>query len=298
MMRYAAIVLFGPSERDRSRLTDLLDALEHYDPQEFAVAVVLDDGNAAAPEFAKRAKCRVAPNPRAGQYWAWGGGSTAAEIWAWELIAREYPDVECIVKFDTDALVIRSLGAGLGRIFSEEGVGMAGSRIASDDLPPYKTTNPLRYFARKVRKLRAPVSLWRKPRWHLRFALSGVHRRIADMYAEAERRGYLEGELIEGGAFAISMLCVRALVEAGVTGRWRDFLDLPVSDDVLLTMLPYWAGFRAVDDALFCIEPASLRYPPAKLLTEGVAGVIHSTKGCEGMSEEELRVVFRAARGR
>ena len=295
-MRYAAIIPCGPSDRDRDRLVDLLDALAFHDPADCRVALILDDGNPGASDFRKIPRCRVEPNPRNGTAWAWGGGLIAAELWAWELIAREYPDVDCVVKFDTDALPIRPLSAALERTFADPGVGMAGSRIASETLPAYKSTPPLSYFARKVRKLRAPVSFWRKPNWHLRFALTGAHRRLARMYAEAEQRGYIEGELIEGGAFAVSMPCIKALVAEGVTGRWREFLDLPVSDDIVLTMLPYRVGFRAVDDPLFCIEPAALRYAPGILLGDPNIGVIHSTKNSPGMSEEELRRVFQAAR--
>jgi hypothetical protein len=200
------------------------------------------------------------------------------------------------LKFDSDALPIRALGEGLAEIFRDESVGLAGSRIGPEPQPVYKTTAPFAYFANKVRKLRAPVSLWRKPRWHLRFALGGAHRRLARMYDVAERRGYVPGELIEGGAFAVHARCVRKLVEAGVTARWREFLDVPTSDDVVLTMLPYFVELRAVEAPLFSIEPASLRYAPEELLADPKVGVVHSVKGFRGMGEEEIRAVFRGAR--
>jgi len=61
-------------------------------------------------------------------------------------------------------------------------------------------------------------------------------------------------------------------------------------------MLPYWAGFRAIDDPLFCIEPGMLRYAPAELLSDSNVGVVHSMKACSGMTEAELRQEFRSAR--
>jgi hypothetical protein len=184
----------------------------------------------------------------------------------------------------------------LAEIFRDESVGLAGSRIGPEPRPLYKTSAPLSFFAGKVRKLRAPVSLWRKPRWHVRFALGGAHRRIARMYALAEGRGYVPGELIEGGAFAVHARCVRRLVEAGVTARWREFLDVPTSDDVVITMLPFFVGLRAVEARLFSIEPASLRYAPEELLADPAVGVVHSVKGFRGRGEEEIRAVFREPR--
>ena len=296
-MRYAALIPCGPAPLEAERLNDLLEALAFHDPDDCAVAVVLNDANPLLSErLAGQPKCRLVDNPRHGEGWGWGGGLAAGELWALELIAREYPDVGCIVKMDTDALPVKPLGSKLEKIFADSTIGIAGSRIGEEPLPSYKTTNPLRYFARKVRKLRAPISLWRMPRWHFRFAISGPHHWIASLCNQAEAKGYLEGELIEGGAYALSIILSRALVEAGITARWRDFLDLPLGEDAIMTMLAYCAGFRAVNAPLFCIEPATLRHAPSELLADPSAGIVHSIKHYQEATESDLRKVFRKAR--
>lgn len=296
-MRYAALIPCGPGQPEARRLADLLEALAFHDAADCAAAVILNDANLFLTEsVAGFPRCRVVENPRRGEGWGWGGGLAAGEIWALEWIAREVPGVDCIVKMDTDALPLRPLGGELDRLFADASVGIAGSRIARDPLPSYKSTKPLRYFAGKVRKLRAPVGLWRMPRWHLRFALSGPHRWIVSLCDRAEAHGYLEGELIEGGAYALSMALVRTLAESGITARWRDFLDLPLGEDAILTMLAYAAGFRAADSPFFCIEPDTLRSAPSALLADPGVGIVHSVKRFPGATEEKLRLAFRAAR--
>ena len=296
-MRYAVLIPCGPAQIEVERLSDLLDALAFHDPDDCVMTVVLNDANPLIPErFARHPKCRVVANPRCGEGWGWAGGLTAGEIWGWGLVAREYPEVGCIVKMDTDALPVKPLGCALESIFADSTIGIAGSRIATDQLPSYKTTPPLSYFAGKIRKMRAPISLWRMPRWHLRFAISGPHRWLASLCAQAEARGYIEGELIEGGAYALSMNFVRTLVEAGITARWRDFIDLPLGEDAIMTMLAYFAGFRAADGKLFCVEPATLRYAPAEILTDPTVGIVHSLKSFCKTTETELRNAFREAR--
>jgi len=296
-MRYAALIPCGPDPLEAERLGDLLDALACHDPDDCAATIVLNDANPfLAERFAGYPRCRIVDNPRQGEGWGWGGGLAAGEIWTLEWIAREYPDVGCVVKMDTDALAIKPLGSALESVFVDPSVGIVGSRIGSDPLPSYKTTSPLSYFARKIRKLRAPVSLWRMPRWHFRFAIFGHHRWMASLCDQAEAKGYLEGELIEGGAYAVSRALIHALVEARVTARWRDFLDLPLGEDAVMTMLAYFAGFRAVDAPLFCIEPSTLRCAPSEILADPRVGIVHSLKGYRGSTESELRKAFREAR--
>jgi len=295
-MRFAVLIPCGPSALEVDRLTDTISSILYHDPDDCLAIYVMNDGNKEieSVNFAKPIKHY--PHPRNGEGWGWGGGLIAGEIWSFEQIAREHPDAECVIKMDTDALVVGSLATRLETVFSDRVTGMAGSRIATNHLPAYKSTNPLSYFPNKVRKLRAPVSLWRKPNWHLRFAFSGTHRRIAQMYDVAEQHGYMAGELIEGSSLAIATSCIKLLSASGVAGRWRDFLDCPVSDDIVLTMLPYFVGMRAVDSDLWCVEPASLRYSPEEIVKEGKAGIVHSLKVYKEISELELRSKFRSYR--
>lgn len=298
-MRYAALIPCGPSPADAARLADLLDALAFHDSRDCAVAVILNDANPRVPEcLSAFPRCRVLENPRNGEGWGVGGGLAAGQIWALSQIARDYPALGAVVKIDTDALPLRPLGGALERLFADARVGIGGSRIGPEPLPPDKKTPPLPYFAAKIRKLRAPFGLWRMPRWHVRQALWGRHRWIASLADRAEANGYVEGEIVEGGAYAMRLGLARRLEEEGVAARWRDFLDVPVSEDLILTLLAYVAGYRAADDPFFCIEPDTLRYAPERLLADPAVGIVHSVKRFPGTTEDALRAVFRAARRR
>lgn len=239
-MRFAVLIPCGPASIELERLKDTIESILHYNAEACSSIGVMNDGNKDIQKVTWPRLVNIFDHPRNGKGWGWGGGLIGGEIWSFEQIIRANPDVECVIKLDTDALMVRPLADALDAVFSNPTIGMAGSGIASNELPSFKNTNPLSYFANKVRKLRAPVSLWRKPKWHLRFALSGPHRRIAEMYDVAEKNGYLEGELIEGGSFAMTTNCINRLVASGITARWDEFLDCPVSDDVVLTMLPYY----------------------------------------------------------
>jgi hypothetical protein len=293
-MPFAVIIPCGPDSREIARVTDTVEALLHFEP-ECRRVLIINDGNPALAGLPLPSVCKVMEHPRRGRGWGWGGGLLFGELCAFARLARDCADVDFVLKLDTDALVIRPFAEALKSALGT-GAGLVGSRIANDPLPAGKTTAPLSYFAAKVAKLRAPVGLWRKPRPHIRFAFSGPHRHVAQWYDEAEQNGYLPGELIEGGALAFSMRCLRALGEHGVLQAAHDFLDVPVSDDIVLTMLPYLVGMRAANCPAFIVEPATLRHSPADVLADESAAIIHSVKGFGAMSESEIRAFFRERR--
>lgn len=294
-MSFAVVIPCGPGPQEVERLQDTIDALLHHEPGCGRV-LVLNDGNSELPGLALPRECEVLEHPRKGRGWGWGGGLLFGELHAFERLLREDAGLSFVLKLDTDALVIRPFAQALATQFAEAPAGLIGSRIAKDPLPPGKTTAPHSYFAAKVAKLRAPIGLWRKPRPHLRLALRGAHRRIAQLYEEAEAKGYLPGELIEGGALAFSGRCLRALADRGVLAMADDFLDLPVSDDIVLTMLPYLVGMRAMNSPSFVVEPATLRAAPEDLLRNAEAAIIHSVKGFGSLDERSIRSFFRERR--
>lgn len=294
-MPFAAFIPCGPGSYEVERVRDTVSALLHYEPRCLQV-LIINDGNPGLERGMFPAPCELVDNPRGQRGWGWGGGLLFAELWALEKIRRDNPAAEFVLKLDSDALVIRQFSTQLSSIFADATVGLAGSRIANDPLPAGKTTAALSYFAGKVQKLRAPVSLWRKPRLHLRFSIAGKHRRVAALFGEAEAHGYLPGELIEGGAVAFSMRCIDALDRRGILKAREDFLDAPVSDDIILTMLPYLVGMRAVNSTSFVVEPATLRADPETLQADPEAAIIHSVKSAGDLTEEAIRAFFRRSR--
>ena len=113
----------------------------------------------------------------------------------------------------------------------------------------------------------------------------------------AESNGYVAGDVVEGGVCAFSRECARRLGEAGVLRRWRDFIDIATGDDIVLTMLPYLVGLRAVSAPLFSPgEQMALKFAPEKLLQHPEVGAVHSVKRYEQMSEAEIRAMFKTDR--
>ena len=291
-MPFCAVIPCGPDSVEIERLHDLIEAVYHYEPSCREV-FILNDGNARLDEL-HSCRYQLLTNPRRGHGWGVGGGLVVGQLFAYRAIYEQWPDLSYILRLDTDAHVIRPFHAALNACFNDRTIGMVGSRIASDTLPPYKVTPPLSYFAGKVRKLKAPLSLWRKPYFHVRCSAYGTHRKVAKMFSAAESRGYTSGELIEGGSFAVSRAWVENLVRANLSAD--DFLDIPVTDDIVTTMLTYYLGLRAVDAEIFCIEPRTLRFGPEQFKDHAAAAIIHSIKRYRNMDEQTVRSYFRRLR--
>jgi len=96
------------------------------------------------------------------------------------------------------------------------------------------------------------------------------------------------------GSFAVSRAWVENLVRAHLSAD--DFLDIPVTDDIVTTMLTYYLGLRAVDAEIFCIEPRTLRFGPEQFKDHAAAAIIHSIKRYRNMDEQTVRSYFRRLR--
>lgn len=291
-MPFCVFIPCSPDSIEIERIDDLIEGIYQYEPSCQEV-FILNDGNTRLHEL-RSCRYQLLTNPRSGHGWGVGGRLVAGQLFAYRAIYEQWPDLSYILRLDTDAHVIRPFHAALKACFDDRTIGMVGSRIASDTLPPYKVTPPLSYFAGKVRKLKAPLSLWRRPSVHLRCSVYGKHRKVAKMFAAAEGRGYITGELIEGGSFAVSRAWVGNLVRANLSVD--DFLDIPITDDLVTTMLTYYLSLRAVDAGSFCIEPKTLRFEPEQFKEHPAAAIIHSIKRYRNMDEQTIRSYFRRLR--
>jgi hypothetical protein len=300
------LVPCGPGPLEFDRLVDFIDAL--YAHEKEAWLVIVNDNNPGVSLASLRDRTSapsmlrvdIFPNPRNGRGWGWSGGLVLGELAALRFIGEKEPNVPFVVKADTDALCVAPFAERLVRLFSDNAIGLAGSRIIDDPLPAYKTTAPLSYFREKTEKMMAWFALWRKPNWHLRSALwdsrTGA---IREVIIGALRSGYQKGELIEGGVLGFSGSYVRALCASDMDRQEDMLLHLNVSDDLFLTPLAYYFGLRAVESPLFCVEPASLRYPPPELMEKcPEAAWVHSLKGPSPTDEPEARRFFQQIRDR
>jgi hypothetical protein len=288
------------------RLLDLLDALQTWEQNPWIV--VINDAN---PPITRESIARSAPhlgslrldiiqNPRGGRGWGWSGGLVLGELAALRFIHGKGSSVPFVIKCDTDALPTAPFAERLAACFRDSSVGLVGSRVIDEIPGPGRTTPPIGYFRNKIRKMRAPFALWRKPRWHVRSPLWCKRtRELRDFLGIAILRGYTPGELIEGGAMAFSGDVVAKICGQQIDQREEMVLHLCVSDDLFLTPLAYFLGKRAINSDLFCIEPAGLRYPPKELVAKcPEAAWIHSLKGPTPDGEQEARNYLKATRRR
>lgn len=152
------------------------------------------------------------------------------------------------------------------------------------------------YFAGKVKKLQSAISLWREPRWHLRTMASASQRSLRRHFQKAKQQGYQDGFLVEGGAFALSGAWLSATQREGIFDQASDFLSAPVTEDIIMTMLTYRLGLRAINSSLFCIEPGGLGYPIQQMISQAaLAPIIHSVKHDDNLIEKQQREAFRVA---
>ena len=305
-MKFGVLVPCGPSPLESARISDLMDALWHFGG-ECAQIVMVNDGNPHLAQLdlgilEKKYGCRIPveilQNPRNGEGWGWAGGLVYGELAGLHRLKTLVPDLGFVIKLDTDALPIRPFHADLALRFKDPGIGLVGSRIINEIPPAYKQTQALGYFRNKTNKLLAPISLWRKPTWHLRSPLLDKDlARIREMLQEAISNGYVKGELIEGGAFAWSGDYIDRLINRGFHTDRSMLLKLNVSDDLFLTPLAYCLGLHCEESDIFCVEPANLRFPAAELWERCPnARIIHSVKGGSPEYEASTRDFFRNQR--
>jgi len=301
-MRCPVIVPCGPGELEFTRLVDLARALSFWEPQ--AWLIIVNDSNhfiskeallKNEPELDK-IRIDILDNPRFGRGWGWGGGLVLGELAALRFIYEKEKNIPFVVKCDTDALPISAFSNKLVSLFESPSIGLVGSHVIDEQLEPDRTTPPIGYFRNKIRKLCAPIALWRKPRWHLRSPIWNRRtRKLRAFILQSIQNGYTPGELIEGGALAFSPRLVQAICNSNLDRDEELILHLCVSDDLFLTPLAYFHQLKAIHSDMFCIEPFALRHPPEMLREKcPEAAWIHSLKGPTPEYEVTARKILSA----
>jgi hypothetical protein len=191
--------------------------------------------------------------------------------------ARTY-EVGAILKVDPDSLLI---GAGafdraIERFGSDASVGLLGTTEVD------ATGRPTDY--RWAGWMAHP-----ELRWSRRF------RRLVD----AARGGVWELEFAQAGAYFVSGAAVRAADERGFLAYRQPQWSLQV-DDVIMDLVVQAAGFRVASFGApgepIASDNLCLPLEPAELLEAGFK-VVHSVRSSPaGMSEEDIRAYFHAAR--
>ena len=119
------------------------------------------------------------------------------------------------------------------------------------------------------------------------------------MIRKAMRNGYVLGQSVQGGAYAISNEGLDALGRAGYLRNPLMWLNTAMVEDVLVSTMIMATGKKllghAANGEVFGVLHKGLPDFPEKLLERGY-GIAHSLRNDPRHSEPELRAFFKGRR--
>ncbi|HEV2964506.1 MAG TPA: hypothetical protein VG649_21945 [Candidatus Angelobacter sp.] len=312
--QFGVFIPVGPGLEEAERLADLLDSLWHYEPLVPWVLLIDDDlsGRNLTSGISVPPCCNLVtiPHPRRGVGLGITGGLCSANLIAMDWFAQN-TQVDFFIKLDTDALVIRSFAPSLSRIFAgSQDAGLLGvigrtcnpgSRLAGFYADATLALSQALYIANAAESGAQPFTA---PLY-----IDGVGTvspqqvqgfvRLKVYMDKALTNGYPLGMYCQGGAYAVSATLISRMQAQGYLESWREWLDLPFPEDIMMGIHTYAVGLKIFSCAnvgdVFAIQHTGLPYHPERLIKEGYS-IIHSLKNDEVFSETELRKLFREQR--
>jgi len=298
---FGVLVPVAATDEDWKRLPDLLDSLFTYESAADEV-VILDDGPAGRPMPAAPAGCRLTrlPNARAGQGDGWSGGLCAGMIGGYHYLqSSSPPSRRFVLRIDTDALIIAPFAQQIADVFERRpDVGMLGSYLLSPNGKPRGfeywgklLEDMLKPWLRGARRRRTgrplPTNLWGRPA------------RLRRIIRRALAHGYVLGQSVQGGAYAISARALNTLADQKLLDDPQLWVKTDLVEDVMMSMLVMAAGMQlhgfAANGEVFGVLHKGLADTPQRLLERGYA-IIHSIRNDLRWSEAEIRAFFQQHR--
>jgi hypothetical protein len=296
---FAVIIPVGPDKQELVRLQNSVEALEFYEPGRYLV-VLVDDvlQPRKLVEFLParvRKRAVVIQNPRRGQGNGWAAGlATALSAGIVEALRLER-NLDFVLKYDTDALVIAPFADRLKAAMGPTAGILGTRRIETNPTELEQNIKPL-FLA--LKKLGKPLTVWRTTplgRPLLQACIFGRAKKRYQIIRRAMQAGYLPQHHINGGAFALSPQCLKRLNEERILVDPLLWLETPLPDDITFSMIVRAIGLDLVDlsrpGQIFAIQWRGLMQSPQRLL-DGGYGIIHSVKDRDGLTESETRRFF------
>ena len=295
---FAALMPAGPGTAELDRIADTLESMHFFEPNVSRVVIVDDEPGANRDVLGAagplRDRTTVIANPRSRTAHWWSEGVLVGVAAGLEELLGNGPPVDWVLRLDTDALIIGPFSGSISdRFASDSRIGLVGSYLRRADGTLRDFSGP----AKPLRKLRAPVSVWRRQR-RVKTSLFGVARERRHVIEAAERNGYQLGQHCQGGAYALSMEAVRSIGSRG----WLDcrlWRGTYVSEDVIMAVqirsLGYLMEGMVEPGEPFAVRHVGLPGEPRALRDAG-HGVVHSIKTHGNWTEQGLRDEFRALR--
>jgi glycosyltransferase involved in cell wall biosynthesis len=295
---FAVVIPAGPGPQEFGRIADTLDSLNRFEP-DVARVIIVDDGAPEDPDLLAAAgpladRTTVIRNPRSRDAHGWSEGVLVGIAAGLDEALSGSPDVDWVLRMDSDALIIGPFAATIGdRFASDRAIGMVGTYLRDADGAVRDFTRT----GRPVRRLHAPISLWRSQR-AIKTSLFGVGRERRRVIDAARANGYEYGQHCQGGAYAMSTNAIAAIAAEG----WLDcrlWKGTFVSEDLVMAIQLEALGFRmegmADPGEPFAVRHVGLPADPRTLRDAGYA-IAHSLKSHDGVTEQELRDEFRSLR--
>lgn len=279
LRQVASVVLFISGPGRTGELFDSIDSVIASDGDQSQI-IVVDDCSTDARETIVRERYPEVDVIRSRRPSLGPPNITPLTMLGIERALARYRFDHCI-KMDSDALATGPhLSAVVGaRFAAAPSAGLAGAHLVRCDGAPYANSwfhaETIAWEAERDPLLRAAVT-------------------------RASTRGWVPGEIVEGGVFALSRAACEAIAREGWL-RWRPRAHCLVSEDLAFSTIVRACGFDVLQiggpkDGVFAVDTRSL-----PLSKEDVASgpwiAAHSVKaGRDGESEATLRAFFRRRR--
>jgi hypothetical protein len=266
-------------------VADTIASFIHYARSTYRIFIMDDSGENAGIELRKRfPDLDIHYTPRSLGHM--GGLYINLSVTYRQILERYH--FTALLKLDTDALITGRYPeeAALALFGLEPAMGIAGQYPDDYHGRPWDTGWP----RRRILNGTATWKFIKRPR---------ANRVLKKLHQQALGNGYVTGESVFGGAYFISEALLVKLNEAGWLPDYR-LRSLNLGEDHLFGLLAKAAGFGlgSLSEAgmPFACAWKGLPASPEELWMGGKK-IIHSTRGWNGMGEEEIRDFFRKKRG-
>lgn len=246
----AVVIPVGPGQ---AQALDTLESVEHYCGEPHVVVIVDDcteDGTYEAMRSAQQPHWHILRNPQ-----RQGSAKLIHTLCAAYRHVLEQTPCKLIFKMDVDALIIKSgvLPEALAFMRGHRKVGMYGVYERDYNRP--------RDFSTHTRRMAAETKwskrwLGQKPWWY-------------GYLQKAEKRGYVSGNNVFGGAYFLTSDCAKAARKLGALNPPPDWKSTLEQEDVYFSMVAVAAGYElghfAAPEGPLCLEWQGLPMPPGAL---------------------------------
>jgi hypothetical protein len=306
-MHFSVLIGVGPGKHELERLSDLLESLYYFEPETSCV-VIIDDGDHGTElkQVTDRFPSQIHildQHKETAFFWKriiplpYGAKKKRLGIYyGFKWILNNIEHTDFILKLDTDSLIINPFSEKIIKYMKHNPkVGQVGCFKTT---PNNASQREIHYF---IRKKIEPITktFWYYPKYDLICTLFGSGLKRKQIAKSAIKNGLTLGDHCQGGGYAVFSNALEKFKEKEIFNDAYLFARFPVAEDPIITLCVYGVGFTASDfnrkDEPFGIRFKGLHTSPSELVELGFS-IIHSTKGSDEYTEQDIRSFFKKRR--